>query len=150
MEMHESATLDIPVSKVWSALNNPNVLKLSVPGAEDIQVIDQDNYVAKATMKVGFISSRFNNIQVKKLKAIENELLVFELVGEDQNKIGSFKQNLEVRMKQAGTTDEPKTIIEINATVDLKGKFATLGKRIVEWKAKKVIEEFVENLRKLA
>ena len=148
MEMHETATLDLPITKVWSSLNDPSVLKMCVPGCEDIQVVDANTYTAKATIKVGFISSKFNNIQVKKLKAVENQVLAFEMTGEDQNKIGSFKQNLEITMKEvSGST--PQTEIAINASVDLKGKFATLGKRIVEWKAKKVTEEFVENLRKI-
>ncbi|MDG6924301.1 MAG: hypothetical protein JRN67_13545 [Nitrososphaerota archaeon] len=149
MDIHETATLDVPISKVWSSLNDPNVLKLCVPGCQEISVIDENTYSAKAVVKVGFISSKFNNVVVKKVQAVENQLLTFEMSGEDANKIGSFKQNLGIKMSEVleGT---PKTKIEIDATVDLKGKFATLGKRIVEWKAKNVMEEFVENLRKLS
>lgn len=149
MDLHESATLDVPIAKVWSSLNDPNILKLCVPGCQEISVLDENTYSAKAVVKVGFISSKFNNVVVKKLQAVENQLLKFEMSGEDANKIGSFKQSLAIKMSEAfeGT---PKTKIEIDATVDLKGKFATLGKRIVEWKAKNVMEEFVENLRKLS
>ncbi|MGI0079627.1 MAG: CoxG family protein [Nitrososphaerales archaeon] len=150
MEMRETAVLDLPVSRVWRALNDPDILKLCVPGCEEIKVIDTTNYTAKATIKVGFISSKFDNILVKKIKSVENELLAFEMTGEDRNKIGSFKQNLEIKMSPAGSSENHQTSIEIKANVDLKGKFATLGKRIVEWKAKKVTEEFVENLRKIA
>jgi carbon monoxide dehydrogenase subunit G len=148
MEIHETAILDLPIARVWSSLNDPSVLKLCVPGCEDIRVVDSNTYMARATIKVGFISSRFNNILVKKTQTLENQLLKFEMTGEDQNKIGSFKQNLEIKMSEANSNSQ--TSIEINASVDLKGKFATLGKRIVEWKAKKVTEEFVENLRKLS
>lgn len=148
MELHQSATLELPIGKVWSTLNDPNVLKLIVPGCQDIRPLDESTFTAKAIIKVGFISSKFENITVKRLKAVENQLLVYEMTGEDTNKIGSFKQTLEVKM--AETADSPpKTSLEISAVVDLKGKFATLGKRIVEWKAKGITQEFVENLRKL-
>jgi carbon monoxide dehydrogenase subunit G len=152
MEIHETATIDVPISRVWSALNDPSVLKLCVPGCQEIKVIDANTYSAKATIKVGFISSKFNDIRVKKLGTRENEFLSFEMVGEDSNKIGSFKQTLQIKMSEpkTTTTENHSTTIDINAAIELKGKFATLGKRVVEWKAKKVTEEFIENLRKLA
>ncbi|HKW05460.1 MAG TPA: SRPBCC domain-containing protein [Nitrososphaerales archaeon] len=147
MEIHETAILDASVSKIWAALNDPNVLKLCVPGCQEIRVIDPNTYSAKAVIKVGFISSKFNDIKVKKTQSLENQMLSFEMSGEDVNKIGSFKQELEVRLSELNTDPQPKTNVEIKASVDLKGKFATLGKRIVEWKAKQVTGEFVDNLR---
>ncbi len=148
MDIHESAVLDLPVSRVWSAVNDPGVLKLCVPGCQEITVVDPTTYKAKAVIKVGFISSKFDNILVKKLEATENQNLVFEIAGEDANKIGGFKLNMQVKLGEvAGET--PRTSIEINATVDMKGKFATLGRRLVEWKSKGMMEEFVNNLRRL-
>lgn len=145
MEIHESAVLDLSLDRVWEALNDPGVLKLCVPGCQEIKVIDENNYVAKAVIKVGFISSKFDSIQVKKTRSVERQLLSYEMTGEDTNKIGSVKQTLNISMSPEG----PRTKIEINAVIDLKGKFATLGKRIVEWKAKGMTQEFVENLRKI-
>lgn len=148
MDIHENAVLDLPVSRVWAAVNDPGVLKLCVPGCQEITVVDPTTYRAKAVIKVGFISAKFDNIQVKKVKATENQDLVFEIVGEDANKIGGFKLNMEVKLGvAAGVT--PKTSLEINATVDMKGKFASLGRRLVEWKSKGMMEEFVNNLRGL-
>ena len=148
MDIHESAVLDLPVSRVWSAVNDPGVLKLCVPGCQEITVVDPTTYKAKAVIKVGFISAKFDNIQVRKVEATENQKLVFEIVGEDANRIGGFKLNMEVKLGEvAGGT--PKTSLEINATVDMKGKFASLGRRLVEWKSKGMMEEFVNNLRGL-
>ncbi len=148
MEIHENAVLELPVSKVWAAVNDPGVLKLCVPGCQEISVVDPNNYKAKAVIKVGFIAAKFDNIQVKKVESTENQRLVFEIVGEDANKIGGFKLNMEVKMGEAGE-GTPKTALEVNATVDMKGKFASLGRRLVEWKSKGMLEEFVENLRRL-
>lgn len=147
MEIHQSAELDAPLSEVWKALNDPNILKLCVPGCQEIKVIDENTYSAKAVIKVGFITSKFDNIHVKKVNSVENELLVFEMVGEDTNRIGSVRQVLEIKMSGDGSTNPPKSHLEINATIDLKGKFATLGKRIVEWKAKEMTADFAKNLR---
>ena len=129
-------------------MNDPGVLKLCVPGCQEITVVDPTTYKAKAVIKVGFISAKFDNIQVRKVEATENQKLVFEIVGEDANRIGGFKLNMEVKLGEvAGGT--PKTSLEINATVDMKGKFASLGRRLVEWKSKGMMEEFVNNLRGL-
>jgi uncharacterized protein len=148
MEIHEKAILNLPVAKVWAAVNDPGVLKLCVPGCQEITVVDSYNYKAKAVIKVGFISAKFDDIQVKKIDASENQRLVLEILGEDANKIGAFKVNMEVKLGdlQEGT---PKTSIEIDATFDMKGKFATLGRRLVEWKSKGMVEEFMNNLRGL-
>ncbi len=148
MEIHENAVLELPVSKVWAAVNDPGVLKLCVPGCQEISVVDPNTYKAKAVIKVGFIAAKFDNIQVKKVEATENQRLLFEIVGEDANRIGGFKLSMEVKL---GAVPEAtsKTSLEINATVDMKGKFATLGRRLVEWKSKGMMEEFVENLRRL-
>lgn len=147
MEIHEKTVLDLPVARVWKALNDPNVLKLCVPGCQEITVVDSTTLNAKAVTKMGFITAKFDNIQVKKLEAVENQHLVLEMAGEDSNKIGSFKVNMELKLEElpGGT----QTSMELNATVDMKGKFATLGKKLVEWKAKGTVEEFVKNLRNL-
>ena len=148
MEIHDEAVLDLPVARVWAAVNDPAILKLCVPGCQEITVVDPNTYNAKAVIKVGFISAKFDNIQVKKLKAIENQLLNFEISGEDTNRIGGFKLNMEVKVAPL-SEGIPKTSLELNATVDMKGKFASLGRRIVEWKSKGLMEEFVKNLRGL-
>lgn len=148
MEIHEKAILELPVPRVWAAVNDPEMLRLCVPGCQEISVVDSNTYRARAVIKVGFISAKFDNIQVKKVQTVENKQLVFEILGEDANRIGGFKLNMEVKLGEIleGT---PKTSIEINATVDMKGKFASLGRRIVEWKARGMMEEFVKNLRGL-
>ncbi len=144
--------LDVPLPRVWAALNDPNVLKLCVPGCQEINVVGPNIYSAKAVIKIGFISSRFDNVLVKKSVAEDGQSLNFEMSGEDTNKIGSFKQKLQIKLSDSTSpsSNSAKTTIELNADVELKGKFATLGKRIVEWKAKNVMEEFVQNLRKLS
>lgn len=145
MEIHENAILELPVQRVWAAVNDPGVLRLCVPGCQEITVVDSSTYNAKAVIKVGFISAKFDNIQVKKLRAIENQQLNFEISGEDANRIGGFKLNMEIRLASLPEATA-KTSLELNATVDMKGKFASLGRRLVEWKSKGMMEEFVKNL----
>lgn len=145
MEIHEKAVLELPVSRVWVALNDPNVLKLCVPGCQEISVVDETTLRAKAVTKMGFITAKFDDILMKKLQAVENEHLVLEMAGEDANRIGSFKMKMELKLGEV-SGDASKTSMQIDATVDMKGKFATLGRKLVEWKAKGMVEEFVKNL----
>jgi uncharacterized protein len=148
LEIHERAVLELPVSKVWEALNDPNVLKLCVPGCQEISVVDATTLKAKAVTKMGFITAKFEDIQMKKLQAVENEHLVLEMAGEDTNRIGSFRMKMELKLG-AVPGDAPKTSMQIDAIVDMKGKFATLGRKLVEWKARGMMEEFVKNLGSL-
>lgn len=148
IEIHEDAVLDLPVTRVWAVVNDPGVLKLCVPGCQEITVVDPTTYRAKAVMKVGFISARFESIQAKKVEATENQNVAYEMAGEDANRIGGFKLGVRVKLgEMAGETS--KTRLEIDAAIELKGKFASLGRRLVEWKSKSMMEEFVNNLRRL-
>ncbi len=149
MEIHEDTVLELPLSRVWAAINDPGVLKLCVPGCQEIAVVDAATFSAKAVIKVGFISAKFDKIIVKKLQVVENQQLVLQMEGEDANRIGGFKLNMEVKLGDLPDGGH-KTSLAINASVDMKGKFASLGRRLVEWKAKGMMDEFVKNLKGLS
>ena len=148
MEIHENAVLELPISRVWAAVNDPGILKLAVPGIQELNAVDPNSYTAKAVIKVGFISARFNDVKVKRVQAIENQQLNFEISGEDANRLGGFKLNMEVKLGDI-PGNPPKTSLEVRMTVDMRGKFASLGRKLVEWKSKSMMDEFVKNLRGL-
>src|ERR1700759_5856619 len=59
MDMTGERRIPAPRQTVWEALNNPDVLKASIPGCENLEKLDDDQMRATAAVKVGPISARF-------------------------------------------------------------------------------------------
>jgi carbon monoxide dehydrogenase subunit G len=53
-ERHIAATRDV----VWLALNDPTILKNSIPGCEELQTLSDGGFTASVRVKMGPISAR--------------------------------------------------------------------------------------------
>ncbi|MBO6784048.1 MAG: carbon monoxide dehydrogenase, partial [Alphaproteobacteria bacterium] len=53
MEMSGEYKINAPRQKVWDALNDPEILKQSIPGCEEIEQKSETEMTAKVTAKVG-------------------------------------------------------------------------------------------------
>ena len=61
MAMTMSGQQILPASRetVWAKLNDPNVLRLCIPGCETLAVIGENEFEAVATNKIGPVKARF-------------------------------------------------------------------------------------------
>lgn len=61
MAMTMSGEIQLAASReaVWAKLNDPDVLKVCIPGCEELERIDDQGFRAVAKMKVGPVSARF-------------------------------------------------------------------------------------------
>src|SRR6202008_1753 len=59
MTMHGEAQLAASREAVWAKLNDPEVLKICIPGCEELEKTDDGGFRAVAQMKVGPVSPRF-------------------------------------------------------------------------------------------
>lgn len=135
-------TLKAPIQKVWDSLLEPETLLACVPGAEKIEKLDERTYDCVIKQKVGPISVRF------KFKTVLTKLDPphhFELEGEGDEiaKAGRFTQKSTVDLR--GTEDGVE--ISYKTEVNVVGKLATFGDRIMRAKAKKVEAEFTKKLQ---
>src|SRR5664279_3845528 len=60
MDMTGERRIPAPRQTVWEALNDPEVLKASIPGCESLEKLGDDQMRATAAVKVGPISARFS------------------------------------------------------------------------------------------
>jgi len=132
-----------PIQKLWDTLLEPETLQACLPGAEKIERLDDTTYDTVIVQKVGPIKVRF------KMKAILTKVqppthLEMEGEGEDIGKAGRVVQKTKIDLKDLGGG-----AVEVSYTTDasIVGKLAMFGDRIMRAKAKKVEEEFTENLR---
>jgi hypothetical protein len=132
-----------PINKLWEALLEPETLAACMPGAEKIEKIDDVTYDAIVKQKVGPIKVRlkFRNVLTKVEPPNHLEL---DGEGEDMTKLGHFKQKTVVDLKE-----NPGGEVEVSysANVNVVGKLAMFGDRIMRSKAKDVEKEFTANLQ---
>src|SRR5260370_34176986 len=59
MDMTGEFRIPAPRRKVWEALNDPEILRQSIPGCEEIEKVSPTELAAKVTAKVGPVKARF-------------------------------------------------------------------------------------------
>ena len=136
-------SLKAPIQKVWDFLLKPETLASCIPGAEKMEAIDEKTYESVVKQKVGPISVK---LKFTTTLAEVNPPTHLKAVGRgaDITKAGNFTQETVVDLKE---TSSGEVEVAYRSDVMITGRLATFGERIMRAKAKKVGDEFVENLQ---
>ena len=59
MEMQASRTLAVSQQQAWEALNDPEVLKLCIPGCDKVEATGENQYAVAMALKIGPVSAKF-------------------------------------------------------------------------------------------
>jgi carbon monoxide dehydrogenase subunit G len=115
-----------------------------VPGAEKITQVDDKTYDCLVKQSVGPISVK---LQFKVVITEMNppKYVKAEGRGEALGKMGTFSVMLEVHLNEIKSGEVE---VDYKTDVNIVGKLATFGERIMRAKAKTVGEEFTKNLQK--
>lgn len=143
MQMENSFTLKAPIQRIWDIMLKPEVLQAAIPGAQEIVQLDADTYDCTVKQKVGPISVTFKFIE----KIVEREAPSHVKAvgkGADIGKAGSFTQELVVDLKEIG---DGEVEVAYRASVQLVGKLATFGERIMRAKAKEMDKQMAQGLK---
>ncbi|MDW4500379.1 carbon monoxide dehydrogenase subunit G [Sulfitobacter sp. D35] len=141
MQMSDTRQIAASPAQVYAALLTPEVLKACVPGAQEVTGSPEEGFEATVVQKVGPVKATFKGmVQISDM--VENQSLT--IAGEGKGGAAGFaKGSADVRMaeKDGGT--------ELSYDVDAKvgGKLAQLGSRIIDGFAKKMADQFFENLQ---
>jgi carbon monoxide dehydrogenase subunit G len=134
--------LSAPIQRVWDSLLNPEVLAACVPGCEKVEVIDDETYSCIIAAKVGSISARFSFIT--KLSDMDPPRhLKATGKGDELGKAATFTQETVMDLEELA---DDEVQVSYRANVNIVGKLATFGDRIMKAKAKQVQEGFTRSL----
>ena len=135
MKLAGSYKLNVKKEVVWKALNDPNILKQCIPGCEAFVKDGSNTFNATATNQIGPMNATFSGI-VTLSKIKENES--YTLSGEGQSSVGFANGNANVKLiEENGITT---LIYEVDINVG--GKIAQLGSRLINGVAKKMSDYF--------
>ena len=144
MEMKGEQLIPAPQQVVWDALNDPEVLKVCVPGCESIEKSGDNEYQVLMVARVGPVSAKFKGkLTLSDINAPSSYSISFEGQG---GAAGFAKGSAQVRLSSAGA--HTKLSYEVKANVG--GKLAQIGSRLVDAAAKKVADDFFRNFNEKA
>jgi carbon monoxide dehydrogenase subunit G len=144
MAMTMNGEVELPASRevVWAKLNDPEVLKACIPGCEELEKTDEQNFRAVAKMKVGPVSARFKGrVTLSDLDPPNG----YKISGEGEGGIAGFAKGgatVGLSEKNGGT------LLSYNVEAQIGGKLAQLGQRLISGTAKKLADEFFSNFAK--
>ena len=142
--MEFSGAVDIPATreKVFAWVIDPNKVGQCGPGVESIEVVDATHFKATAKVGVGFISARFAvNLEIEEASAPDKAVIRAhgQAPGSAVDAVG--RMNL-VDGPQPGTT----TMLWA-AEVNIAGTLASVGSRLIEGTANKMIGQTFDCMR---
>jgi len=144
MLIEEKFTVKAPIQKVWDFLLNPKSIESCIPGCEQIEAIDESNFMTTVRVKVGPFSMRFKfKTSIKE----SNPPLYVRAVGEgeESGKLGHFKQETRINLDSISGNE---TEISYYSEVMIVGKLATFGERVMRAKAKELGKKFASSVKK--
>jgi carbon monoxide dehydrogenase subunit G len=141
MAMTMQGEVMLPASRatVWSALNDPEVLRACIPGCQDLEKLSDTEFRATAKVSVGPVKATFKGgVMLSDLDPPNG----YTISGEGQGGVAGFaKGGAKVRLDEAdGGT---RLVYDVEAQVG--GKLAQLGGRLINGVAKKYADEFFSN-----
>jgi len=137
MDMTGEHQIKAPRQLVWAALNDPEVLKQSIAGCEELVKTSDTEFEAKVTAKVGPVKAKFTGkVTLSDLDPPNGYTISGEGAG---GAAGFAKGGAKVHLEDA---QDGGTILKYQVNAQIGGKLAQIGSRLVDGAARKMADEF--------
>ena len=141
MDLNDEIFINAPQDVVYAGLNNPDILKQCIPGCEELVKHSDTELEAKVVLRVGPVKAKFGgNVVLYPSKAPGG----FSLSGEGNGGLAGFaKGGADVELEE----QDSGTLLRYKAKVEIGGKLAQLGSRLVTSTANKLSKKFFEEFK---
>ena len=135
MKLSGSYQINLEKQKVWEALNNPEILKKSIPGCEEFVKKSETEFTATATNKIGPFNATFTgDIELKDLDPPNS----YKIIGSGNSPVGFANGEASVTLEDF----EDGTNLKYSVEANVGGKIAQVGSRLIDMTAKKMADIF--------
>ena len=141
MKFNGSVDIAAPRQKVWDFLMDPEQVAMCGPGYQSIEIIDPTHFRVVAKVGIGFISSKFS-VDMELAEAVPAERAVMKARGQAP---GSAV-DATAEMQLSGPAEGP-TQMDWSADVSIAGTLASVGSRLIEGTANKMIGQTFDCIR---
>ncbi len=143
MAMTMTGEVQLPATReaVWVKLNDPEVLKVCIPGCEQLDVLPGNEFQATATVKIGPVKARWKGkVRLSDFDPPNS----YRISGEGEGGVAGFAKGaalVSLAEKDGGT------LLSYNVEAQIGGKLAQLGQRLINSAAKKTADDFFERFK---
>ena len=136
MEMNGEERIAAPREAVWTALNDPEILKHCIPGCQSLEMTGDNEMSATVKLTVGPVSATFKgSVVLENIKPPES----YTITGEGKGGIAGFaKGGANVALREDGA----ETVLAYDVKAQVSGKLAQLGSRLIDSTSKKLAGQF--------
>lgn len=137
-------SVDLPADRetVWTKLNDPDVLKASIPGCQELEKTSETSFAAVVSVKIGPVKATFRGkVSLDDLDPPNG----YTINGEGEGGVAGFAKG---SAKVSLTPSELGTLLSYDVEAQIGGKLAQLGGRLINGVAKKLADEFFANFAK--
>ncbi|HMJ80752.1 MAG TPA: carbon monoxide dehydrogenase subunit G [Candidatus Dormibacteraeota bacterium] len=135
MQFADTLEIAAPRHKVWAFLIDPQQVGSCGPGVESIEVVDETHFRARAKVGVGFISARFTiNLEMAELVPPERATIV----AHGQAPGSAVDATAGMALAELGPD---RTRMDWSAEVNISGTIASVGARLIQGTAEKMINQ---------
>ena len=124
---------------VFKALNDPEILKKSIPGCEELTQMSENQLEALVVVKFGPMKASFTSeVELDPSQGPDT----FTLSGKGDAGIAGFANGgAEVRLEE----NSDGTLLSYTVNLDISGKLAQVGGRLIEGTSKRLAKKFFAN-----
>jgi carbon monoxide dehydrogenase subunit G len=143
MAMTMKGEVILPASRdtVWEKLNDPETLKASIPGCQELEKIGNTAFRATVKIKVGPVSAQFKgSVELTDLDPPNG----YRIVGQGEGGIAGFAKG-GARINLSDAPDVSGCLLRYEVEADVGGKIAQLGGRLINGVASKTADQFFSN-----
>ena len=136
MELQGSVTLPALPEQVWQALNDPAVLRLCIPGCEEVRQIAPDEMHARVMLKLGPVRANFvGKVRLTDVRPLQGCTLNFEGSG---GSAGFAKGSSVIAL----TAVPQGTRLDYTTQASVAGKLGQIGGRLMDASARQMADRF--------
>lgn len=136
MELQGSVTIPAASEQVWQALNDPNILRLCIPGCEEVRQISPQEMHARVMLRMGPVRANFVG---KVLLTDVRPLLGCTLNFEGSGGSAGFARGSAVI---ALTPTAEGTRLDYTTQASVAGKLGQIGGRLMDASARQLADRF--------
>ena len=135
MKLSGTYQINLEKQKVWEALNDPEILKKSIPGCEEFKKNSETEFTATATNKIGPFNASFTgDIELKDLNPPNS----YKITGSGNSPVGFANGEAMIILEDFDGGTKLNYVVEANVG----GKIAQVGSRLIDMTAKKMADIF--------
>lgn len=139
MKVDSTHEIKAPRERVFAALIDPEILRLTIPGCESLEKVDENHYNATMKAGVGPIKGNFKgDVHLEDIRPPEH----YRIVVQGKGAMGFAKGSADFDLEEK----DGGTLIKYSGEMQIGGSIAGVGQRMIQGAAKMMASQFFAKL----